>query len=91
MPIWPIGKMPNALSKTKPESATINAKPLVAGKPWTEIFNVSQPTMTLYSPKVKNTGTAVIVFPGGGFRVLAIDLEGTEICHWLTSKGRATA
>ena len=43
--------------------------------------------MTVYSPKGKNTGAAVVVFPGGGYSVLAIDLEGTEVCDWLTSKG----
>jgi acetyl esterase/lipase len=29
----------------------------------------------------------VVVFPGGGYKILAIDLEGTEVCDWLTSKG----
>jgi len=43
--------------------------------------------MTVYSPKGKNTGAAVVVFPGGGYQILAIDLEGTEICDWLTSAG----
>jgi acetyl esterase/lipase len=43
--------------------------------------------MTVYSPKGKNNGVAVVVFPGGGYNCLAIDLEGTEICDWLTSKG----
>jgi len=43
--------------------------------------------MTVYSPKGKNTGAAVVVFPGGGYYVLAIDLEGTEVCDWVTSKG----
>jgi acetyl esterase/lipase len=43
--------------------------------------------MTVYAPKGKNTGAAVIVFPGGGYRDLAMDLEGTEICDWLTSIG----
>jgi acetyl esterase/lipase len=43
--------------------------------------------MTVYSPKVKNTGAAVVVFPGGGYLDLAIDLEGTEVCDWLTPKG----
>ena len=43
--------------------------------------------MTVYSPQVSNTGAAVVVFPGGGYQVLAIDLEGTEACDWLTSKG----
>jgi acetyl esterase/lipase len=37
--------------------------------------------------KGKNTGIAVVVFPGGGFELLAMDLEGTEVCDWLTSKG----
>ena len=60
---------------------------LVAGKPWVSVENVSNPTMTVYSPKGTNTGVAVVVFPGGGYRKLAIDLEGTEICDWLTSKG----
>ena len=43
--------------------------------------------MTVYSPNGKNNGVAVVVFPGGGYNCLAIDLEGTEICDWLTSKG----
>jgi len=42
--------------------------------------------MTVYSPKGKNSGAAVVVFPGGGYNVLAIDLEGTEVCEWLTSR-----
>jgi acetyl esterase/lipase len=43
--------------------------------------------MTVYSPQGKNTGAAVVVFPGGGYQILAIDLEGTDVCDWLTSKG----
>jgi len=76
VPIWPTGKMPDALPHTEPEYVKTGT-----------IFNVSQPTMTIYSPKAKNTGAAVIVFPGGGFNGLAIDLEGTEVCYWLTSQG----
>jgi acetyl esterase/lipase len=86
IPIWPEGKMPDALSDTKPESVKTMTN-LVAGKPWISITDVSQPTITIYSPKIKNTGAAVIVFPGGGFHGLAIDLEGTEICEWLASQG----
>ena len=41
-----------------------------------EVDNVSRPTMTVYSPKGNNTGAAVVVFPGGGYYVLAIDIEG---------------
>jgi acetyl esterase/lipase len=43
--------------------------------------------MTVYPPAARNTGAAVIVFPGGGYEILAIDLEGTEACDWLTSRG----
>ncbi len=43
--------------------------------------------MTVYPPKGKNTGAAVVVFPGGGYEILAIDLEGTEVCDWLTANG----
>lgn len=51
------------------------------------VKNVSKPTITIYSPKEKNTGAAVIVFPGGGYNKLAINLEGSEICEWLASIG----
>ncbi len=84
--IWP-STVPDAQANPKPESVQLITKPLVAGKPWLEIDNVSQPTMTVYSPKEKNTGVAIVVFPGGGYQILAIDLEGTEVCDWLTSKG----
>src|SRR5262249_21185401 len=62
-------------------------KKLVAGKPWVYVDKVSHPTMTVYLPKESNTGAAVVVFPGGGYNVLAIDIEGTEACDWLTSRG----
>jgi acetyl esterase/lipase len=51
------------------------------------IGNVSVPTLTLYPTKGKNTGAAVLVFPGGSYKILAIDLEGTEVCDWLNSAG----
>ncbi len=60
---------------------------LLAGKPTTAVTNVTRPTMSVYVPIGKNMGAAVIVIPGGGFQLLAIDLEGTEVCEWLISKG----
>jgi acetyl esterase/lipase len=83
VPIWP--------------GAAPDAKP-VAGPEYTEkvgedepgavvVGKVSRPTMTVYSAKGKNTGAAVVVFPGGGYWVLYMDIEGTEVCDWLTSKG----
>jgi acetyl esterase/lipase len=69
-----------------PETTEMSTN-LIAGKPTQSVSNVSRPTMTVYSPKGKNTGAAVVVFPGGGYQELAIDLEGTEVCDWLTSRG----
>jgi acetyl esterase/lipase len=87
VPIWP-GAAPDAQPVAAPEDETTTAtKPLVAGRSWVFVGHVSRPTMTVYSPKGKNTGAAVVVFPGGGYQILAIDLEGTEVCDWLTSKG----
>src|SRR5207248_5328518 len=93
VPIWPAA-VPDARPVEGPEvagwvedPADRTKKLLVGGKPWTYVDKVSQPTLTVYSPKGRNTGAAVVVFPGGGYNVLAIDLEGTEACDWLTSKG----
>jgi len=87
LPIWP-GAAPDAQSVAGPEVATTTGKDsLVAGRPWVSLGPVSRPTMTVYSPTGKNTGAAVVVFPGGGYWILAIDLEGTEVCDWLTSRG----
>jgi acetyl esterase/lipase len=78
IPIWP-GAAPDAQFGPPPNTETMPEPG--------EVDNVSRPTMTVYPAKVKNTGAAVVVFPGGGYYVLAIDLEGTEVCDWLTSKG----
>lgn len=86
LPIW-LGLVPDARPVTGPETLTTNTKDLVAGKPWLVVENVSKPTITVFPPKGKNTGAAALVFPGGGYWILAMDLEGTEICDWLTSKG----
>jgi acetyl esterase/lipase len=87
VPIWP-GAVPHAQHVAKPEVAKTTGKEfLVAGRPAVGVSPVSQPTMTVYSPTGKNTGAAVVVFPGGGYLDLAIDLEGTEVCDWLTAKG----
>jgi acetyl esterase/lipase len=87
IPIWP-GTPPGArqLAATTVETTTPGSR-LIAGKPYLEVHHVSRPTITVYSPKAKNTGAAVIVFPGGGYKILAIDLEGTEVCDWLTASG----
>jgi acetyl esterase/lipase len=86
VPIWP-GAAPDPQPVAGPETAISRAKNHRAdGGPWT-ISYVTVPTLTVYSPERKNTGIAIMVFPGGGYEDLAIDLEGTEICDWLTAKG----
>ncbi len=87
IPIWP-GAAPDPRPVRGAEVAEKSGEDsLVAGKPVVGINNVTRPTMTVYSPAGANTGAAVIVFPGGGYQMLAIDLEGTEVCDWLTAKG----
>lgn len=77
MPIWP-GAVPDVVPEAKPESVGTDGE---------TVADVSRPTMTVYAPEGHNTGAAVVVFPGGGYKVLAMGLEGTEICDWLTSRG----
>ncbi len=88
VPIWPKAA-PDPQPVAGPEMVKVwsGKNDLIAGRPVTEIDNVTQPTLTVYSPTGKNTGAAVVVFPGGGYQILAIDLEGTEVCDWLTAKG----
>jgi acetyl esterase/lipase len=93
IPIWPVSA-PDPQPVSGPETAKTDVKNPVAGRPWTYVENVTTPTITVYSPtgesdspKGKNEGVAVIVFPGGGYQILAIDLEGSEVCDWLTQKG----
>ena len=85
IPIWP-GTPPDARS-TGPEKLSNVTDKLVAGKPWVFEDAVSKPTITVYSPESNNMGVAMVVFPGGGYQILAMDLEGTEVCDWLVSKG----
>jgi acetyl esterase/lipase len=91
VPIWP-GVVPDAQQSTGAEIMTSSkSKGVVAGKPTSGVYfsvtNVTRPTMTVYAPKGRNTRVAAVVFPGGGYQILAIDLEGTEVCDWLASRG----
>ncbi|MGB7548187.1 MAG: alpha/beta hydrolase [Terracidiphilus sp.] len=86
LPLWP-GTAPGEPANMPPEINTNTAKdPLIAGRPIIRLGNVSVPTLTLYKPAGQSgAGPAVVVFPGGGYQILAIDLEGTEVCAWLNS------
>jgi len=87
IPLWPEG-----VPLTKPDSgdhpeATGNGSPLVGGRKWHWASYITRPTMTIYRPKGRNTGTTMMVLPGGGFHAVATDLEGTEICDWVVQQG----
>ncbi len=84
IPIWP-GTPPDATPNLPPEGGAPSR--MMAGHPYIRLTNVSTPTMTVYPAKGKNTGAAVIVFPGGGYQILSMDLEGTEVCDWLNGIG----
>ena len=87
--LWPAAP-PDAHPDAIPEADTsIPGRDLVAGRPLVRLGHVSTPTLTLYQPPGNPTGAAVVVFPGGGYSILAIDLEGTEVCQWLNSAGIA--
>lgn len=88
IPLWPgmppgeKGGIGEEKDMTKPTDG------MIAGKRLIRLGNVSKPTLALYrAPKEKNTGAAVVVFPGGGYHILAMDLEGTEVCEWLNTIG----
>jgi acetyl esterase/lipase len=68
--------------KTKPSDRP------VAGKQVIRLGNVSKPTISIYRPAPsKDTGAAVVICPGGAYQILAMDLEGTEVCEWFNSIG----
>ena len=66
---------------------TGNSGTLVGGRQWHWASYVTRPTMTVYRPKGAPTGATILVLPGGGFNAVAMDLEGTEICDWITRQG----
>jgi acetyl esterase/lipase len=87
-PIWPKGA-PNDPGVSGPEQDTTKTTDnLVGGRKLIRLGNVNNPTIAIYRPaKNKDTGTTVVVFPGGGYNILALDLEGQEVCEWLNSIG----
>src|ERR1700722_14077669 len=87
--LWPKGA-PGPNTTTGPEGETSTAaSPLVAGRWVARVGNVSVPTLTVYAAKGAVNGAGVVVFPGGAYKILAMDLEGTEVCDWLTARGVA--
>jgi len=86
--LWPDGAPGEKGDLGEEKDTTKPTDNLIAGKPLVRLGNVSKPTITVYRPPAdKDTGAAVIVSPGGGYNILALDLEGTEVCDWLNSIG----
>ncbi len=81
--VWP-GKPPGESAAVGPETTEMKGDK----RKIKIVRNVSRPTITVYRPaKDKDTGTAVLICPGGGYNVLAMDLEGEEVAAWLNSIG----
>jgi acetyl esterase/lipase len=82
--LWP-GKPPG-------DKADVGDEKVLENKPGEKevkrITNVSHPTLTVFRPDPgKDTGAAVVIAPGGGYNILAWDLEGEEVAAWLNSLG----
>jgi acetyl esterase/lipase len=86
--VWP-GKAPGETKELSPEADTTKSDGrTVGGRQVVRLGNVSTPQLTVYRPSQdKDTGAAVVICPGGGFNILAYDLEGTEVATWLNSIG----
>jgi acetyl esterase/lipase len=87
-PIWPAKppgdttELPPEQDVTKPDSKDPGGKRVI------RLTNVSIPTISIYRPsKETDTGTSVIICPGGGHSILAFNHEGTETAEWLTTLG----
>src|ERR1051326_4145163 len=83
IPLWPKGapgeKGDIGEEKEQPGKAADNT---------IRLTNVTQPTITVYRPAAdKDTGTAVVICPGGGYNILAWNKEGTEVAEWLNGIG----
>jgi acetyl esterase/lipase len=88
LPLWPNGN-PEPSTITGPETdPTTDRDRIISGKVTVRVTNVSKPALMVYlPPPSKNNGAAALVFPGGSYIRLAINIEGTEVCDWLNSLG----
>ena len=88
IPLWPKGAPGQKFAPGPEHDATTAKDNVVGGRAVIRLANVTEPSITFYpAPKGNNSGATVLVFPGGGYSILALDLEGSEICEWLNSIG----
>ncbi|MEJ5367233.1 MAG: prolyl oligopeptidase family serine peptidase [Bryobacteraceae bacterium] len=84
LPLYP-GAAPGSEAWDWRETAAMGEKDGIL-----RIANVTRPTVSVFLPEPgRATGAGVVVVPGGGFRILAFNHEGTEVCEWLNSLGVA--
>ena len=87
MELWP-GAVPKDIGIEGEEKTRIYDSKLVSTT--TLITNVTRPSITTYlPPPEKNTGTAMVICPGGGYWDLFWELEGEEVVAWLLEQGIA--
>lgn len=83
VPLWPQDKVPNHIVSEEREI-------IVKGDDLVRISKVQKPTIEVYLPaKANANGQALLIFPGGGYQILAYDWEGTDIAKFLNGKGIA--
>jgi acetyl esterase/lipase len=90
MLLWPATPpgAPNVARGQQEHDTTKPTDDMIAGRRVARIGFVSKPMLAFYpAPDGKNTGATIVVFPGGGYQILAYDLEGTEVCEWLNGIG----
>ncbi len=86
--IWPYGVPGSEDIDFKAEKSVLHQNERIGD--YTRVSQVHDPSITVYLPdESKASGTGVVVLPGGGFRFLSIDLEGSEIADWLNAQGIA--
>ena len=82
--VWP-GKAPGETGSIGPEKV-LDQKP--GDKPIKILTNITQPTLTVFRPaRERATSASVVICPGGGYNILAWDLDGEEVAAWLNSVG----
>jgi acetyl esterase/lipase len=80
--LWP-GKVPGELKEKKPPEIADSKNDNIL-----RYSEVTDPAIEVFLPNpAVNNGSAVIVCPGGGYQILAYDLEGTEVAAWLSNLG----
>src|ERR1051325_5270735 len=85
LPVWP-GAVPGDYGTIGPERVRAPSEAPTKDAKW--ITNVTKPTLTIFRPvKNKDSGTAILICPGGGYWNLAWDLEGEEVAAWLNTIG----